>query len=346
MNNDALREFRAESLLGDDSFILKQIGQLKYDLRYSSEGNEVSLDAHYERMNESVNKIPRIVLDTAVPPGTEDEYGTRLSTAYEQILDNADQTGGYVLEFQSRLKNAEREIKRLKTEFGAWYVLACNLMISAHQIKFPPNQVKGLSDSEFTRLIDGADVQVENLLALVDHLHESIKNVKKIGSEKYNLGRDQINLSYTSKMANSMAPLAPSQANDLAQVREEEDETADVPAYISKRPGVGSRTTEVTTVPAEDEPPAPTEALKKLMTEPPAAMGAAVAEVRRILDNPDPEREYKFVPATNAKPLPIETRVMATAADPDEVAAFLNNPAPGPSSPRRKLLLTEDEDLM
>jgi len=330
-SNDDLHGFRAETLLGDDSYILKQIADLKRDVRYSTAGNEISIDDYYKRLEDQVAKLPRIALDYAIPPGTEDEYGTRLSHSYEQVTDDCERVGNLVLDFQSRLMNAQSYIKRLRTEFGAWYILAAQLQTSNLGIKFPPNQVKALSESEFCRVAEGLDVQVESLLALVAHLYETVKSTKKIGGEKYNQGKDQVNLSYTSRMANATAPIAPSKANDMAVVPEDEDE-GEVPAFVSKRPQVKEPIIEGTCNLTEIKP----------------HVEAEPAKMQSVLDAAKPGETVVLQFKDDVSPLiaGIKDEVVVAVETPDDIASFLNQPAQAPSTPRRKLLLTEDEDLM
>lgn len=169
---------------------------------------------------------------------TENEYLIRLSAAQEKVLDDCDRVLRHILEFQSKLKNAERAIKKYRADFLSWYVLAAAYVVEAHKVKFSPSHIKGLAEAEFTRLIDGIDVQVDNLISSVEHLTEECRQHKKIQSEKHNLGKDQANASWTSKLANPNG-IAPSRADDMAQEPEEEELGEDeVPAFVSRRPQI------------------------------------------------------------------------------------------------------------
>ncbi len=235
-----LAGFSAETLLGSDAHVIKEITALRNDLRYTTNGSEVSLDDSFMRVQKEVDALPCIVLDMDVPPGTENEYLIRLSTAQEKVLDDCDRVLRHILEFQSKLKNAERAIKKYRADFLSWYVLAASYEVEAHKVKFAPSHIKGLAEAEFTRLIDGIDVQVDNLISSVEHLIEECRQHKKIQSEKHSLGKDQANASWTSKMANPNG-IAPSRADQMAQEPEEEELDEDeVPAFVSRRPQVGS----------------------------------------------------------------------------------------------------------
>src|SRR5271166_3028995 len=201
-DDSILRGFSAETLLGSDAHVIKEITDLRNDLRYTTDGNQISLDDAFIRLQSEVDKLPCIVLDMDVPPGTENEYLIRLSTAQEKVLDDCDRILRRILEYQSKLKNAERAIKKYKSDFTSWYVLAASYVVAQHKVKFSAPQIKQLAEAEFSRLIDGVDVQVDNLISSVEHLTEEARQHKKIQSEKHSLGKDQANASWTSHLGN------------------------------------------------------------------------------------------------------------------------------------------------
>src|SRR5271157_634293 len=239
-NGSVLAGFAAETLLGPDAHVIKEIHALRDDLRYNTKGSEVSLDDSFIRLQQEVDALPRIVLDMDVPPGTENEYLIRLSTAQEKVLDDCDRVLRRTLEFQSKLKNAERAVKKYKADFMAWYILSAAYVVKSHDVKFSAPQIKQLAEAEFSRLISNLDVQIDNLINSVEHLVEEVRQHKKIQSEKHSLGKDQANASWTSKMANPNG-IAPNRADDMAQIPDdevEEEEDENIPAFVSKRPQV------------------------------------------------------------------------------------------------------------
>jgi len=374
-DDSILRGFSAETLLGSDAHVIKEITDLRNDLRYTTDGNQISLDDAFIRLQSEVDKLPCIVLDMDVPPGTENEYLIRLSTAQEKVLDDCDRVLRRILEYLSKLKNAERAVKKYKADFMAWYVLAASYVIAQHEVKFPPSQVKQLGEAEFSRLLSNLDVQIDNLISSVEHLIEEARQHKKIQSEKHSLGKDQANASWTSKMTN-FGGIAPSRADDMAQIPDEEDEEEDdeVPAFVSRRPQVGH------------EPSFKPELLKKLADK--IAKGGGTSSVNEAFIS-DGDGATVFVPsdkihhvvASNqdlldeARPgdtvvlrfqdkvtteIKDEVRIVGPTtlplATPEEVIDFLNADeevavgvqvgAVATMRPRKKLILTEDEDLM
>ncbi len=354
-SNDILSGFAAETLLGSDAHVIKEIIALRDDLRYSSKGNEISLDDAFMQLQQAVDSLPSIVLDMDVPPGTENEYLIRLSTAQEKVLDDCDRVLRRILEYQSKLKNAERSIKKYKSDFMAWYILAASYVVMQHKVKFPPSQVKQLAEAEFTRLIDDVDVQVDNLISSVEHLTEEARQHKKIQSEKHGQGKDQANASWTSHLGNPIG-IAPNRADDMAQEFAEEDVGEDeVPAFVSRQPQVGSAPP-IICGDAEAAIANIPEVVKntEIVTLNQDLLGAAKpgdTVVLRFQDNVAPTLEAikDTVKITEPITLPLAT--------PEQVADFLNEDD-APKQPavmavgasalksRKRLILTEDEELM
>lgn len=67
-NSSLLAGFSAETLLGTDAHIIKEIIALRDDLRYTTTGSEVSLDDSFLRLQKEVDELPIIKLDMDVPP--------------------------------------------------------------------------------------------------------------------------------------------------------------------------------------------------------------------------------------------------------------------------------------
>jgi hypothetical protein len=350
-SNDILSGFSAKTLLGDDAHVIKEITDLLHDLRYSSQGNEISLDDAFMQLQQAVDSLPSIVLDMDVPPGTENEYLIRLSTSQEKVLDDCDRVLRRILEYQSKLKNAERSIKKYKSDFMAWYILAASYLVMQHKVKFPPSQVKQLAEAEFTRLIDNVDVQVDNLISSVEHLTEEARQHKKIQSEKHGLGKDQANASWTSHLGNPNG-IAPNRADDMAQEIEEEEEDDEVPAFVSRSPQVGSL---VHTSHGLAEVGEPCFLPDKIVTSNQDLLDEAEPGDTVVLRFQDKVHVTEIIPDTST--VKITGPVTLPLATPEQVADFLNEDdapkqaavmAAGASTlkSRKRLILTEDEELM
>lgn len=311
-----LAGFAAEKLLGEDAHVIKEILALRDDLRYTTKGDEVSLDDSFLRLQRETDALPRIVLDMDVPPGTENEYLIRLSTAQEKVLDDCDRVLRRTLEFQSKLRNAERAIKKYKSDFMAWYTLSAAYVIASHEIKFSQPQIKQLAEAEFSRLINNMDVQIDNLINSVEHLLDEVRQHKKIQSEKHALGKDQANASWTSKMANPNG-IAPSRAPDMAQEPDfEEEEDEDVPAFVSRRQQVDREPASALEAAARQEPVIVT-SNQDLLDQ--AKEGDTV--ILRFTDNVAPVLDGIKDEARITGPVTLPV----VLAEPEDVAAFLSD---------------------
>jgi len=194
-----LETLRAEGLLRE-SYILECIGELVRGLSYASEGEAVSYEDMYARLALEADALPKLSLDLDISPGTESRYSIQLTQGMEQVVDRCDQALRKAILFESRVKDAASRLRKVRGEFGAWYCLAATERLAQAESRLPSLQVKQLSDSEFSRLSGGLDVAMDSLLSAVKALKAEITEHKKAQMAKYNMGKDQVNASWTSHM--------------------------------------------------------------------------------------------------------------------------------------------------
>jgi len=198
-NSLLLETLRAEGLLRE-SYILECIGELVKGLSYASEGEAVSYEDMYARLALEADALPKLSLDLDISPGTESRYSIQLTQGMEQVVDRCDQALRKAILFESRVKDAASRLRKVRGEFGAWYCLAATERLAQAESRLPSLQVKQLSDSEFSRLSGGLDVAMDSLLSAVKALKAEITEHKKAQMAKYNMGKDQVNASWTSHM--------------------------------------------------------------------------------------------------------------------------------------------------
>ena len=194
-----MNALKAETLL-QGSFVIEQVSKLKEGLRYETNGKLLSFDDYYLKLQEEISGLSKLVLETSIAPGTEDQYTRQLVAAMESILDKCDPLLTKILHFQSKLRNAQSSIQKLSTAFNAWYTLAASETLEEHSAKFPVNQLKDLASAEFNRLMENADVEIETLIAAVKVQVEQIKQYKKTQDEKFKLGKNQADVSWSSSL--------------------------------------------------------------------------------------------------------------------------------------------------
>src|SRR5208337_4081078 len=152
------------------------------------------------KLQSLVDGLERLTLQVDLPPGTENQYIVQLITAQEKILDDSDRVLRKVLHFEGKLKDAQKQISRAGAGFKAWYILAANQLLDGLDVKLPPAQVKDLAEAEFSRLMDNLDVAVESLLAAVQIETAKAKQHKNFQKEKFAIGKQQADASWTSTM--------------------------------------------------------------------------------------------------------------------------------------------------
>lgn len=235
----ALEALKAEALLAG-SFILTTVQKTAYDVRYTSHGDAVSYPDLYSRLAREVDELPMLVLDLSIPPGAESQYSIHLTEAMESVSDDCERVVRKIIKFKSRVKDAASRLKGLHGEFTAWYVLAGTEALKALALHISSVQVKELADSEFLRLTEGIEVTLESMLNAIVTLEAEIKVHRQAQQEKYAMGKDQINASWTTHMPifNNSSDIAKDNPGRLLKegtVTELEDWAGEVPAFVSQQ---------------------------------------------------------------------------------------------------------------
>jgi hypothetical protein len=189
-----LNELKAEQLLVG-STILDQVAKLKSSLKYRTSEESYDYEAYYNILVRESKSIPRINLEAQIPPGQGQRYLIDLASALEQITDSIEMTQTKTLFFVSKLKSALSMKTTMQATFTAWYQIALAEKLREIDVKFPVGTQKVLAESEFSRLLDYTDLDLDSLLGAVEVLIDHLKQTKKIALEKYKLGVDQVNTS-------------------------------------------------------------------------------------------------------------------------------------------------------
>lgn len=318
-NNGIILAFKAEAVLGQDAEIFVRLENLRKRMEYSSEGDRRSFDDYYELLKQAVDEIPKLELETDVVPGTENQYSLEMASTMEQIVDDCDRVLRKLAHFQGRLRDAERQISNLKAEFVAWYLLSASVLIkSLEDVKLPPKDVRALAEAEFSRLVGNIDVRVTTLLDDIKIEYDRVASHKSAQKEKHNLGKDQINASWTSVLPSYGGAVAP-ESSQYTQPQDEEDEE-DVPAFVSRKPSIS--------------------AVQERLNQ--AKVGDTV--LIRHTENVAPVITGTFKKTGDPKPVTTvvqeEVRCGKTMCHRREC---LDCYSPVPSTPRKKLIFDEDE---
>jgi hypothetical protein len=230
-----MNALKAEELL-KDSQLFDQIEKLRGNLSYSSEDGKLAFDDYFKELVGSIDAIPKLQLEDDVAPGTETTYTIQLTQEVERIVDECDRIFRRLNQFEGKLREAERQVLNQKAEFVAWYMLAASVLLKdLDDIKLPQAEVRKLGEAEFSRLMHGLDVVLATLLDAVKIETNRASQHKASQKEKYNLGRDQANASWTSSLP-AFGNALTEDRGDVSGVQDMDDE--DVPAQVKTAPKI------------------------------------------------------------------------------------------------------------
>src|SRR5271163_3152263 len=225
---------RAEELM-KGSQLFDQITKLRTDLSYRSEEGKLAFDDYFKQLVGEVDAIPKLKLEDDVASGTETTYTIQLTQATENIVDECDRLFRRLNQFEGKLKDAERQVINQKSEFVAWYMLAAGMLLKDLESKLPQVEIRKLAEAEFSRLAGNLDMVLMSLLSAVDIETNRVSQHKATQKEKYNLGKDQANASWTSSLP-ALGNAFTEDRGDVSGVQELDDE--DVPAKVAVKPQI------------------------------------------------------------------------------------------------------------
>lgn len=231
---------KAEQLLAG-SDLLKQIEDFRTELRYTTDGDVFSYDDYYSILQKQITALPHLTLQSEIAPNTENEYQVKLLTALDDIYTAIERISIKLAHFQSKIKTAESRADSLKASFVAWYCLALDDYLTAYDKKLTATTVANLASSEFERLMQGVNVDLSNLGAALKVQVEILNKRKKTAQDKFNLGKDQANASWTGRVLPSdRGIVSDPSSRDLLEIQDEDQD--EVPAFVSKQPQIGTET--------------------------------------------------------------------------------------------------------
>jgi hypothetical protein len=230
-----MNALKAEELL-KGSQLFDQIEKLRGDISYSSGEGKLAFDDYFNELAKSIDAIPKLQLEDNVAPGTETTYTIQLTQEVERIVDECDRIFRLLKQFKGKLREAERQINNQRAEFVAWYMLAAaTLLRDLEDIKLPQAEIRKLGEAEFSRLMRGLDVALTTMLEAVEIEAGRAAQHKATQKEKYNLGGDQANASWTSSLPAFGNSFTEDRGN-VSGAQEMDDD--DVPAQVKATPKI------------------------------------------------------------------------------------------------------------
>lgn len=240
-NNGIILAFKAEAVLGEDAEIFQRIVALRQSMTYASGGQVRSFEDYFTILREAVDGIPKLELETDVIPGTENQYSLEMATTMEQIVDDSDRVMRKLAHFQGRLRDGERTVANLKSEFVAWYMLvAGQLLAGLEDVKLPLKELRNLGEAEFSRLMGNIDVRISTMLDDLQIEFDRVSSHKSAQREKHSLGKDQVNASWTSVLPSYGGAIAPEASSRTKPQDQEEELDDEAPQFISRKPSISA----------------------------------------------------------------------------------------------------------
>jgi len=236
---DTLNLFTADSLLFG-TFIMNQVLALRGNLSRNSEGELISYDDMFLRIQNEVDDLPALVLELDISSGSEGAYQRQLLHALEKINDDCDRVLRKIIKLKSRLLNAKAQMTNRCAQFTAFFSLAVPVAIQASGLKhkFSMNHIKEMAESEFSRLMDNLDNAAPSMINELQILEDEVKGHKKTQAEKYQLGKDQVNAAWTSIQGNGNNGISlDDDPNKLLKQQQKfpvDEELDEIPTYVSR----------------------------------------------------------------------------------------------------------------
>ena len=239
---------KAESLMVG-STLFDRIEKLRTGISYVTEEGKTSFDDYFKTLVVAIDAIPKLQLEDDVAPGTETTYTIQLTQACEIIVDECDRLFRRLNQFEGKLRDAERQVLNQKAEFVAWYMLAAGIVLKDLESKLPQAELRKLAEAEFSRLMHGLDVVLSSLLDAVKIETNRVAQHKATQKEKYNLGKDQANASWTSSLP-AWGNAIEEDRGDVSGVQEEDE---GIPEKVAAKPQISIGDTLRIITPAPDE---------------------------------------------------------------------------------------------
>lgn len=192
MTMQLLHDLKAEVVLSGTN-ILGQLTNLKTSLTYKTDTESYQFEDYFNLLNKEIQAIDRIELLASIPPGGSQSYLIDLAQSLQVVTDKIEVAQTKAIYFLGKLKSAKHLSDNLLATFSAWYQIAITEKLIEAKVKLPASALKALAESEFSRLIDSVDLNIDGLIAAVEVVTVHLKEMRKIAQEKYKLGSDQAN---------------------------------------------------------------------------------------------------------------------------------------------------------
>jgi hypothetical protein len=184
-----LQLIQADNLL-QDLPLLAMLKGLKGLMVYRGK----SFTDYFDVLQGEVSQLGHLQLRADVDPMTASGYLVDLAMGYERTLDDINRVTIEAQVFLGRLRVVHNKAITLKAPFMAlWSIGAAEVLAANSTVKITATDLRALAASEFTGIVDEADLELAGMIEAMDLTIDNLKNLRKLAQDKYAIGKDQVN---------------------------------------------------------------------------------------------------------------------------------------------------------
>ena len=184
-----LRSLHAEELL-DTWAVFRRLKAIPEEMVYRG----LPLMEYFEKLQCEINAIGYMQLRAAVTIAEVPTYQIELAGGYERILDGLNRCQIDASAMLGRCKTLRANATNLKGPFAVlWTIGATDIIKGTALGSLGAKTLEALANAEYTDVLDESDVELDAMIEALNLTIASLKMFRRLASDKYNIGRDQIN---------------------------------------------------------------------------------------------------------------------------------------------------------
>ena len=184
-----LRSLHAEELL-DTWAVFRRLKAIPGEMTYRG----MPLMSYFEKLQCDINAIGYLSLRAVVTLVEVPTYQIELAGGYERILDGINRCQIDAAAMLGRCKTLRAKASNLKGPFTVlWTIGATDIIKGTALGDLGVKTLEALASAEYTDVLDESDVELDAMIEALNLTISSLKMFRKLASDKYNIGRDQIN---------------------------------------------------------------------------------------------------------------------------------------------------------
>ena len=318
---EILRSLHAEEMLNTWS-VFRRLKAIPEEMTYKG----VPFLDYFEQLQKDINAIGYLNLRSVVTLAEIPTYQIELSGSYERILDGINRCQIDAATMLGRCKTLRAKASSLKGPFQVLWTIGATEVIQGTSLgSVGAKTLEALANAEYIDVLNEADSELDAMVEALSLTISSLKMFRKLASDKYAIGRDQINAAL-SELSNQDQGLL----DRRGELHVQDPGRSSLPAIFGHR-----LMQEVGPLVEEDDlpPDAPVEAppVKSQEEVPTVSAPPAPQEVKApapVVEAPKPPKKKSHHKAKNSAPEAPEAESPAVpmTLPPEAVKAVLDDP--------------------